>query len=155
MLALYSAKCLQFRRARFPVADYDSKLALLQLYSLAYRRLFTDLILCYKLVHGRSCLIISSKESNLHFQTCGHCLKLTSVVLPKYSIRLHSFSEHVCKIWNFRPVDVVFPRTALIFKHCLHSVNPSVYYKLYPFNGRHISVHLLTLLALLRCLQLN
>jgi len=86
--------------------------ARLKIDRLELRRLYADLILCYKIIHGLTVLppdkffAITSNHA-----TRGHTYKL---FLPESRVNCiqNFFAVRIVKIWNFLPADVVSAHTA-------------------------------------------
>ena len=97
---------------------YSTRLLLLDLPTLAYRRLRGDLIQVFKIVHG----IQDVERSSLFVMTTnveglrGHDLKL-SKQRSQTRLRQNCFSQRVCSAWNKLPVSVVYSQTTNIFKN--------------------------------------
>ena len=102
---------------------YPTRLILLQLESLEYRRLINDLVLCYKIQHG---LIDTELYNALPRSACsttrGHSFKLyktpCSIDATKYF-----FSNRIHDAWNELPASVVASETITSFKQQLHRIN--------------------------------
>ena len=57
--------------------SYEKRLAVLKLQSLEYRRMFNDLVLCYKILNGKLDTELSNVvKLNSNSCTCGHAFKL-------------------------------------------------------------------------------
>ena len=91
------------------------------------RRLKQDLIYCYKIIHGLTCLLVDDffVLSNVN-NTRGHSFKLT-VPVSRINCRLNFFSVRVVNIWNKLPDHVVSARTAVSFSKSLQNVNLSTF----------------------------
>jgi hypothetical protein len=76
-----------------------------QTLSLEHRRLYLDLMLMYKIVHGLSSLTM--RDIGLYpvqvskFRTHGY--NINSSFIPVSSLSLYCFSFHTCKLWNVLP----------------------------------------------------
>jgi len=88
--------------------SYSERLRRLSLPSLELRRLYLDLVFCYKVVFG-----LVSINFDDYFKvrsvlgTRGHAYKLFKPRCTA-SIRSHCFAERVINIWNSLPVSVNF-----------------------------------------------
>ena len=84
--------------------SYGERLAKLNLQSLEHRRLLTDWLTCYNIVHGFTSLTFDNffTFAANRFNTRGHVLKLT-IPLDKANIRKYFFSSRVIKPWNSLP----------------------------------------------------
>lgn len=101
----------------------NTRLKLLQLESLEYRRLISDLVLCYKMQHG----LVDTEPYD--------ALPRSASVTPKgYSFRLHKVSRsfdvtkyfptnRIYEVWNGLPASVITSGTITIFKYWLHNIN--------------------------------
>ena len=87
------------------------------------RRLYADLILCYKIIHGLT-VLHSEKFFTVtaNHVTRGHSYKM---FLPESRIncRQHFFEVHIVKVWNSLPADVVCANSVSVFVHKLKSVD--------------------------------
>ena len=85
---------------------YADRLATLNLQTLEERRIYADLILLYKIIHG---LVDIELDKYLKFgpsRTRGHPLKL-QVMSSRVNCHKHHFFNRVVNIWNSLPSDVV------------------------------------------------
>jgi hypothetical protein len=103
---------------------YVKRLEACDLPSLELRRLRTDLILCFKIVHRLIAIDFSDffeLEENKHF-TRGHKYKLR---IPKIcnTIRKNFFSIRIIPVWNHLPADLVSIDSVAKFKQNLMLVN--------------------------------
>src|ERR1051325_10254144 len=103
---------------------YVKRLEACDLPSLELRRLRTDLILCFKIVHRLIAIDFSDffeLEENKHF-TRGHKYKLR---IPKIcnTIRKNFFSIRIIPVWNHLPADLVSIDSVARFKQNLMLVN--------------------------------
>ena len=109
-------KCI----AGFRGLPYSTRLQRLQLPSLATRRLYLDLLECYKIVHGlvrsdcRASLILSD-----HNTRGNNCMLDTNVPPARLNVRKYSFAERVLTHWNALPVAILRQRTLGQFKLAL------------------------------------
>ena len=96
---------------------YEERLSKLHLPSLEHRRLVTDLVTCFKIVHGLTSLKFDDffKFSPNRETSRGHPLRL---VLPLSKTNTHKFffSSRVVIPWNSLPVEVVTSVSAASFK---------------------------------------
>ena len=87
--------------------SYVERLSALNLQSLEHRRLITDLIILYKIIHKQICLNFSDFFT---FSPCtktrGHPYRIT-VPLAKNNVFKNSFSCRIVPIWNALPNPVV------------------------------------------------
>ena len=87
--------------------DLEIWLSVLNLESLEYRRLKTDLVMYYKIIHN---LIDLNCEDffkfSRHSLTRSHNLTLTKPIC-KTNLYLNSFSNRLINVWNKLPIDVV------------------------------------------------
>ena len=81
------------RRAKLSYMDYGTRLRNINLQSLEYRRVFFDLVMCYKIVFHLVDVDVSDFfviNSHVHF-TRGNHFKLKSRSLPHHNCRLNFF----------------------------------------------------------------
>jgi len=111
-------------RRAFP---YEKRLRLMDLPTLAYRRLRGNTIKTYKFLHGlysRSVLLpLVEKTSSTVTVTRGHSLKLQNREC-RSSVRQNFFSYTIVNFWNSLPESVVTAPTLNFFKnrfdkHCI------------------------------------
>jgi len=109
--------------------SYEQRLRRSKLQSLEHRRLISDLITCYNIVHGHSSLKFSDffKFSNSQI-TRGHELRL-DVPLAHSSIRHNFFSCRVVKPWNSLPATIVKCGSTKSFKRLLSNTDLSIFLK--------------------------
>ena len=123
------------RRAKLSYMDYGTRLRNLNLQSLEYRRVFFDLVMCYKIVFHLVDVDVSDFfviNSHVHF-TRGHHFKLKSRSLPHHNFRQNFFSERVIPIWNSLPNSVVSASSVCAFKAHLSHVDLTPFCKLFPY----------------------
>ena len=123
------------RRAKLSYMDYGTRLRNLNLQSLEYRRVFFDLVMCYKIVFHLVDVDVSDFfviNSHVHF-TRGNHFKLKSRSLPHHNFRLNFFSERVIPIWNSLPNSVVSASSVCEFKAHLSHVDLTPFCKLFPY----------------------
>ena len=94
------------KRAGVPYMDYDDRLANLGLQSLEYRRVFYDLVMCYKIYNNLVDLPFESffTKPVRSYSIRGHPCILRSKHLPHHAFRAHFFTERVIPIWNHLPM---------------------------------------------------
>ena len=115
--------------------DYGTRLRNLNLQSLEYRRVFFDLVMCYKIVFHLVDVDVSDFfviNSHVHF-TRGNHFKLKSRSLPHHNFHLNFFSERVIPIWNSLPNSVVSASSVCAFKAHLSHVDLTPFCKLFPY----------------------
>ena len=99
--------------------SYIERLSALNLQSLEHRRLITDLIILYKIIHKQICLNFSDFFT---FSPCtktrGHPYRIT-VPLAKNNVFKNSFSCRIVPIWNALPNPVVLAPSVFAFKRLL------------------------------------
>jgi len=87
---------------------YEARLRLLKLPTLEKRRIYFDLLECYKIVHGLVRSEISKVIALSEHNTRGYRCKLTSSSkTARLNVRKYFFSERVLSIWNALPVEVL------------------------------------------------
>jgi len=93
---------------------YTDRLQCLNLPSLELRRLYLDLVFCYKIVFD---IVHINSDDLFTFSTVahtrGHGYKLYKPRLCKSSVRRNFFIERIINVWNFLPHTVDF-------HHCLN-----------------------------------
>ena len=124
-----------FKRAGLPHLDYGDRLANLGLQSLEYRRVFFDLVMCYKIYNNQVDLPFESFFTKPYrtYPIRGHSCILRSKHLPHHAFRAHFFTERVISVWNHLPNDVVTSQNITVFRTRLRSVDLSPFCMLYPF----------------------
>ena len=100
--------------------NYESRLKLLNLPTLEYRRLRGDMIETYKLTHDMYDPLTTSSllQLNKSSSTRGHPFKLTKQTTTT-SLSAHFFTNRVTNIWNNLPAPVVTAGTLNTFKNQL------------------------------------
>ena len=116
--------------------SYLQRLVHLNLQSLEVRRIFNDLVLFHKIVHGNIDLdtndFVTFKQLNLR----GHDYKV-HVDTARIDYRKYSFVSRTSKIWNQLPAPTVNVKTSYEFKKKLSEMNLDVHCR-----GRTILAHL-------------
>ena len=102
--------------------SYSQRLVLLGLDSLELRRLRTDLIEVFKIVHGLNGLNFNDFFEYSTNHTRGHSFKLYPIKYHK-NVRKFYFADRVVKIWNALKFEVVDALTLDSFKRKLLTVN--------------------------------
>ena len=108
--------------------SYANHLQSLQLYSVQGRLTWADLLLCWKIFHGKSLIspddlfLVSSLE-----HTRGHRFKIHHPH-SRTDIRQCFFSVRIIDIWNSLPDRVVNAKTIDSFKNMLNDCIPDVLY---------------------------
>jgi hypothetical protein len=126
IVALESVQRLFTRRIPgMKYISYPKRLVSLKLPSLELRRLRSDLVLCYKILHG---FVAGPPE-------CFGLIVRTGVVrgngmrLFKEHVRIdsrkHFFSSRICSPWNSLPEEVVLSNSVFAFKKSLLNCNLS------------------------------
>ena len=96
--------------------SYSERLIILNLPTLEYRRLIADLIICFNIVHGFSCMntdsvFTLSRNSSLR----GHQFRFR-VPLSKSNLRKFFFAHRVVQVWNSLPASIVAASSTRAFK---------------------------------------
>ena len=106
---------------------YVNRLAILKLEPLELRRIKRDMVMVYKIIHGRVALSFDDFFAySPATQTRGHPWKLH----PKRShlnIVFHSFAFRVVRIWNNLPIGIVQSNTVCIFKSNLNDYSDELW----------------------------
>lgn len=107
--------------------SYCDRLKLLNLQSLECRRLFNDLVLCYKLLHDN---LDSSIKDVLHIctdtRTRGHSCKLSKTLSSIDATKFY-FTNRIVNTWNDLPDSVVSSNSVACFKKHLLAFNLQQY----------------------------
>ena len=106
--------------------SYADRCRLLGLETLHYRRIFKDLVLTYKIIHGLVYINFDSMFKFSNSQTRGHPWKLF-VNRARLNIRRNFFSIRVVPWWNSLPYDVVSSINVSVFKKKLEHQLPSIF----------------------------
>ena len=104
----------------FSNKTYLERLLLLQLQSLEHRRLISDLVTCYSIVHQLTALSFTDFFTFSNAPTRGHPFKLI-VPVAKNDTRKYFFSSRIVPIWNSLPLKIVSASNITQFKALLHS----------------------------------
>ena len=113
------------RLVGFDSLSYAERLTKSNLQSLEHRRLMSDLIACFNIVHGYSALCFNDFFSFSHNPSSrGHPLRL-SIPLSKTNTDKHFFSNRVVIPWNSLPADLVTTTCPKSFKNQLGKINLS------------------------------
>ena len=105
--------------------SYADRLSILKLQSLEHRRLITDLITCYNIIHDRCSLEFANffTFSN-NPSSRGHPLRLF-IPLVKTNSAKYIFSSRVVQPWNSLPADAVTATNVRLFRLKLTKLNLS------------------------------
>ena len=107
--------------------SYAERLAFLKLQSLEQRRLITDLITCFNIIHGHTSLTFSEFFTFSHNKSSrGHGLRL-EIPVAKSNSRKHFFSCRVINAWNSLPSVTVIAHNTKSFKYQLYKLNLGKY----------------------------
>ena len=109
----------------FEKLDYQERLFKANLFSLELRRLRSDLILCYKIIHKLIGIDMSNLfELDSNVRTWGHTLKIRAV-RPRLEIRKHFYANRIVAVWNDLPAWCVENQNLLSFKKLIITVDHS------------------------------
>ena len=101
--------------------SYNDRLAYLNIQSLEHRKLYVDIVTLYKIVHGFINVNIHdfgiSPVTQHSLRKYGLGLK---VVKPLTSLRMFSFANRSCKLWNLLPINIVLLSIGK-FKNYVHN----------------------------------
>ena len=126
ILHLESVQRLFTRRLPgFEDLPYGKRLAELNLQTLEKRRLYADLILCFKLVSGACDRPLENYGLNIandQRSTRGHDLKLTFSHC-RIDSRLFYFGPRVAKVWNSLPFSIVHSQSVNAFKNEIRNLD--------------------------------
>ena len=111
--------------------SYKERLTKLKMQSLEHRRLLSDLVVCYNIIHGLSALQFNDffKFSNTS-RTRGHNLRLDTPLI-KNNTRRNFFAHRIIKPWNALPTTIVNSHSTQSFKRQISNLDLSLYLK-YP-----------------------
>ena len=100
-----------------------TRLVLLQLESLEYRRLVCDLVLCYKIQHKLvDTELCNALTRSIYTTTRGHPFKFQKIPCST-DVTKYFFTNRLHDLWNDLPVSVVAAESANSFKQRLLSIN--------------------------------
>jgi len=103
--------------------SYEERLAVLGLERLELRRLHSDLVMCFKVLHGLANLEFDDYfEYSNAYRTRGHSFKL-HVLNSRINVRHNFFSVRVVNVWNSLPSHVVDSASVKLFATLLKDVN--------------------------------
>ena len=104
-------------RARIPFCSYNDRLYKLNIRSLQYRRLESDIILTYKIIHNLVDIPINRffELNNSPYNTRNHefSFKIKHV---RTNFQKNFFSNRIPPIWNRLPADIVLSSSLNLFK---------------------------------------
>ena len=99
--------------------SYADRLRSLNLYSVQGRLVRANLLQCWKMFHGKSCISPDELfDRPPHDRTRGHCYIIFST-FTHTDIRKRFFSVRCVPIWNSLPADVVHAHSLNKFKGLL------------------------------------
>ena len=106
----------------FKNKPYFERIRILNLPTLELRRLHSDLILCYKILHG----LVAGRPENYGLilanrQSRGHRFKL-SITHSRIDARKYFFGCRICEPWNSLPDNIVALDSLIIFKTMLKKI---------------------------------
>ena len=85
---------------------YMERLSLLQLQSLEHRRLISDLVTCYNIVHQLTSISFNDFFTFSNAPTRGHLIKFT-VPIAKNDTRKFFFASRIVPVWNSLHLKIV------------------------------------------------
>lgn len=106
--------------------SYFDRLVVLQWTTLETRRIYADLIMCFKIVHGLVAIEFSNLFTFSTSSTRGHKFKLL-VPCCKCNVRKNFFSVRIIRIWNDLPESIVDSASISIFKNAIKNYDFSKY----------------------------
>ena len=124
-----------FKRIKIPMTSYADRLSMLGFHSLEYRRVFLDLVMCFKIVKKLVDLDASDFfHINLSpYTTRGNSIKLSPLTTPHHNYRANFFSVRIIPIWNSLSDTVVKSSSERTFRLMLNNVDLSIFCKCYAF----------------------
>jgi ribonuclease P/MRP protein subunit RPP40 len=129
---LESVQRLFTRRLRgFQSLSYADRLTKASLCTLEYRRLRADLVLCYKMLHGLTCVSDITKffVRDVETNTRGHNWRLRAE-RPRLESRLNFFAYRTVKVWNCLTYEAVNAESVSVFSKCLSRINLTMFLKI-------------------------
>ena len=100
---------------------YEQRLFILGLQSLERRRIRSDMIMTFRIVHGLvDCNLEDFFTYDPVISSRGHCLKLRVPRIPRLDARKFNFVNRVVSRWNQLPEGVVTAPSLGIFKSMIH-----------------------------------
>lgn len=106
--------------------SYLQRLSRLQLESLESRRIFNDLVLFHKIVHGLVDVDVHEFVTFNANNTRGHSLKV-NIQYSRINFRKNYFINRTSPIWNGLPRNVVEASSSNLFKTRLRDIDLTVY----------------------------
>jgi len=106
----------------FSGLSYNDRLKQLNMYSLEHRRLYFDLLWCYKLLFG---LVRVNRDDFFTLRSCstrGHPYKIFKYFCNS-SVRSNFFTERVINLWNNLPIDRVDFSSLPCFKRSIRLIH--------------------------------
>jgi len=106
----------------FTCLSYDERLKQLNIYSLEHRRLYFDLLWCYKLLFG---LARVDRDDVFTLRSCstrGHRYKIFKYFCNN-SVRSNFFAERVINLSNNLPIDTVDFSSLSSFKRSIRFIH--------------------------------
>ena len=113
-----------FQRCNIPFTSYEDRLYKINLKTLEYRRMETDLIMVYKILNN----IVDIRQEDFFemyvstYNTRRHKLCITNST-PKTELEKSSFSKRAVPLWNKLPEEVVTAKSIAVFKTRLRQIN--------------------------------
>ena len=109
----------------YPPPPSSPRVKRLKLQTLEHRRLIADLVLYYNIVHGLSCIDVTSfftpsNNSSLR----GHDFRFF-IPISKLNIRRHFLAHRSKNAWNSLPASVVSATSIFAFKRSLLKIDLS------------------------------
>ena len=110
------------KRARILYSSYSHRLMILNMHSLLYRRIFSDLVMVYKIVHNLVDIPFELFFRYSTYQSRGHCLKL-DIEKCNLNVRSKYFNVRIVNIWNSLDNDIVSSVSLNVFKFRLAKID--------------------------------
>ena len=103
---------------------YAQRLTSLQLQSLEHRRLISDLVMTFNIIHGNTALNFDDFFSfSTNLSSRGHPFKLNFPLFTNNNYKKHFFSSRIVPIWNALPINLVMAGSTQSFKRLIISHN--------------------------------
>ena len=107
--------------------SYDERCKLLGIERLELRRLHSNLINCFKIINGLTCLSANEfLELSKNSVTRGHSFKIV-VPVSRVNCRQHFFAVRIINVWNKLSNDIVSAHNLSTFITKLKTVNFTSY----------------------------
>ena len=105
-------------------STYAQRLTNLKLQSLEHRRIISDLVMTFNIIHGFTVLNFDDFFSfSTNLSSRGHPFKLNIPLFTNNNYKKHFFSSRIVQIWNALPINLVMAGCTQSFKRLIISHN--------------------------------